>query len=566
MFATIRFKSYLFVGIFGVALLCQVAVQHIQTGHIRSQALFLSDTQTKIIDNLHQMQVAVIQIQQWLTDISATRGQDGLDDGFDEAAKSAELFRSSLGTLQRIDGGSNIEYQSLLPVMEAYYATGRKMAQAYIDGGAPAGNKIMGEFDITAAAIYGRIDELAEKINRNATEQFAIQLAEADESNKINLIFAAMYLLLLLGALFGIHQFILKPVQAVLTMARDLSQGEGDLTQRLVDDGQHELSHLAKAFNAFIARTDDMVSQVTKSVVRLIPMAKELANTNHNLEQAALGQREDSQHVAKFMEKTRASADEVSRIVQQISGSVKQSVDTLDMGRHAAQDAIQSMDRLAREIGLTSDALNHLRKDSEQIESIIDVINSISEQTNLLALNAAIEAARAGEAGRGFAVVADEVRTLANRTKESTLEVQSMIHSIQNGTKQASSAMEQGIASSQHSVDQVNKSASIIDQLAGVMAEIDLQAAGIARETRHQNDHFNGVSESITAMQSDFNSSLAHLDENLDFSDDMNKLSDKLQSMVGKFKVTDSNWSTSVRSKDRPTEQEWQRIRDRATG
>lgn len=551
MFSTIRFKTYLFVGVFAVALLFQGITQHFQAERVHAQTVYLAGTQSDIMTHLHEMQVSVIQVQQWLTDISATRGQDGLNDGFDEAAKSFAVFQESVKALQRIDTKFGLDYAALLPIMDNYYVIGQKMAHAYIDGGAPAGNKIMSEFDTTAAAIYGKVAELSIQIKEKAAEQFAIELAATKSSQNMNIMFSFIFLILLLSVLFGIHRFVLKPVHDFIQMAQNLVNGDSDLTQRLPISGNDELTRLAQAFNAFIEDTDNFISKIMKSVVRLVPMAKEMAQTNSHIEEAATDQRQRIMQVADSMAQTSVSVNEVTLRIEQISGSVQKSVDALDNGQQVAQQTMQGMDQLSQEIGLMSEAIVQLRTDSEKIESIIDVINAISEQTNLLALNAAIEAARAGDAGRGFSVVADEVRTLATRTKDATVEVQKMILSIQNGTQQASKTMEKGMSSAQYSVTQVNKSADVLKDMGLVMTEIDKQSNEIGQEIDNQNRHFNSVTESIALMEAEFNNTLAHLEHNLEFGSDLNKLSDKLNSLIASLKVTDTNYSNAFRSKPR---------------
>ncbi|WP_413701079.1 hypothetical protein ACLKMH_04895 [Psychromonas sp. KJ10-10] len=147
MFSSIRAKAYLILTILFTTLAFQSVLQFIQSDKIREQMVFLAETETKIIAELHSLQVATIQIQQWLTDISATRAMDGLNDGFDEAENSVTQFRQAVAELKRLDHHSGIDYTSLIPTMEIYHQTGVKMANAYIEGGAPAGNKIMAEFD-----------------------------------------------------------------------------------------------------------------------------------------------------------------------------------------------------------------------------------------------------------------------------------------------------------------------------------------------------------------------------------------------------------------------------------
>lgn len=551
MFSTIRFKAYLFVSFFAATLLLQGIMQHLQAERVHEQSVYLANTQSAIMTHLHEMQLAVIQVQQRLTDISATRGMDGLNDGFEKAAKSVELFQTSVKTLQRIDTKFGFNYLTLLPLMDDYYVVGQKMAHAYVDDGAHAGNEIKGEFDITASALFGKVAELSKQLNNKADEQFAIELESTESAQNVNVIFFCIFAILLLIMLFGMHRFVLKPVHNIVEMAQNLVNGEGDLTQRLPIKGRDELAQLAQAFNEFIEHTDNLVSQVTKSVIRLVPMAKELSQTNNSIEQAATEQRERSLQVGNSMEETTESAKEVTLRIQQISNSVKESVGTLNDGQHVAQQTMQGMDQLSLEITLISEAIVKLRTDSEKIESIIDVINAISEQTNLLALNAAIEAARAGDAGRGFAVVADEVRTLATRTKDATVEVQKMILSIQSGAQQASETMQKGMSSAQYSVTQVNKSADVLKGLTLVMNEIDSQSNEIQQETEKQNHHFDSVTDSIHLMESEFNNTLEHLSSSLEFGNDLNKLSDKLRNLIEKIKVTDTDYSAASRAKRR---------------
>ena len=551
MFSSIRAKAYLILVILFTTLTVQSILQFMQSGDIRKQMVFLANTQTNIITELHSLQIATIQIQQWLTDISATRGMDGLNDGFDEAEKSVAQFRQAVSQLQELDKHSGINYAELIPTMEVYHQTGVKMANAYIKGGASAGNQIMAEFDAAASTMYGNIDIIAKRVESGQTDAFAEEVHKTQMAEISVIIFGGIYLILLIFVLVGIQRFILKPVNNILNMTENLNQGDGDLTQRLTIKGKHEISALAQGFNTFIASTDDMVSQVTKSVSRLIPMSQELLSSNTEIESASLKQSEHSRAVGESIVQTRESANEVLIFIQQIINSVKNNIAELDDGQQVARETIKGMDQLAGEITLVSEAVMRLSEDSTKIESIIDVINAISEQTNLLALNAAIEAARAGEAGRGFAVVADEVRTLATRTKDATKEVQEMISSIQNGTVNVSEIMEKGMKSSHYSVTQVNQTAEAMHKLAASMAEIDTQAEKIEDETKVQNNHFLSVAKNINEMESQFSQTLEHLENNTSFGEDLNKLSAKLQSLIGKFSVTDSDFSYAMRSKKR---------------
>ncbi len=551
MFTSIRAKLLLILAVIATALTIQAFYQYSHNRHISKQMVYLAEHQTVIMDNLRTLQVSTIQIQQWLTDISATRGLDGLDDGLKEAENSVERFRTAVNELTRIDEKSGIDYAALLPALDEYYRSGQKMARAYIEGGPSAGNLIMSEFDETAEKIYKDVDNIFAQAKRNQVKQYDVELKATKDSETATLIFSAFYVLMFALIIYGMNIYIFSPVEKISRMAEDLAHGDGDLTQRLEVEGKHELAILANSFNTFIDHTDTLVSNLTKSVVRLIPMAQELSETNVQIGQAGVDTQQHSHKVADCVGQTKASAALVTSYVNEITNAVKHNVIALSDGQSVARDTTKGMDQLSTEIGLISKAVMQLREDSEKIESIIDVINSISEQTNLLALNAAIEAARAGEAGRGFAVVADEVRTLATRTKSSTLEVQTMIHSIQGGTLQAVSTMEKGIASAEYSAEQVQNMSKILQELTRSMVDIESQAEEINKQTDTQNNNIESVSSSIELMKKQFSATLEHLEHNLGFGEDLNKLSDKLRSLVGQFTVTDTEWSEAKRAERR---------------
>ena len=357
-------------------------------------------------------------------------------------------------------------------------------------------------------------------------------------------------LALLVGAALGWLSAIIlvHPIKDMILTVEDIAKGEGDLTQRLKSKGNNEVAQLSNGINGFIAHIDNTFSGLLKSVVRLIPISEELSEVNEALSKLTNDQRHQVESINSCMIKANDSTQAVDSELTEITTATENGQQVVSKGNHAVSQVQSSMTALSTDIDQAVEAIEQLKQDTDNIALVIDVINGIAEQTNLLALNAAIEAARAGEAGRGFAVVADEVRTLASKTSDSTNEVTAMVSAIQQGTETVVALMNNGKTSADQSTEQVNSATQQLNAVSEAMSTIAQRVDHISNAIVSQKEGFEQINSSYQDISEGFNQAHdSYRDANI-IGKDIDKLVKKLSDMIKQFKVTDDSWSTKRRS------------------
>ncbi len=284
-----------------------------------------------------------------------------------------------------------------------------------------------------------------------------------------------------------ISRAICKPILLTTDTMQDIANGEGNLMISLDDGGRNELSSLAGAFNQFVGKIRHLIQRTAHSTESVIAAVAQTSDTTQQIIQRILEQEQETAQVATAMNQMTASITDVAKNAAIAEEAAEAANRETQSGRRQVQESADAINALAREVEQAEQTIQEVEHESERIGSVIDVIKSIAEQTNLLALNAAIEAARAGEQGRGFAVVADEVRSLATRTHQSTGEIESMIQSLQRGTQRAVSVMASGREKVDHNVSQAGQtldSLSQINQAVETINRMNSQIATAAEEQR----------------------------------------------------------------------------------
>ncbi|BDY04707.1 methyl-accepting chemotaxis protein [Ferrimonas sp. YFM] len=351
----------------------------------------------------------------------------------------------------------------------------------------------------------------------------------------------AIFLVLLAGPVMGIflllNQSITAPLtQAILTM-EEIARGDGDLTQRLDDRGRDEVARFSTSFNEFTAKIAGLIKVVNKDVADLSASAQQLDTTVAQSNQTAGAMNQEAHSVASAVTEMLAATEEVAGNTAQASDTAAQTQQQVGVCRDAMQQNRTLLQEVSDGIGQTGNTADTLAKDSAQIGGILDTIRGIAEQTNLLALNAAIEAARAGEHGRGFAVVADEVRALASRTQSSTDEIAAIITSIQSGVAQvtdsASSAQEQF----QHLASQTDAAGDTLNQVLDRIATIGDMNMQIAAATRQQSQVTSEINQNINNIAELAEASVKANESNASASQSVQGVTDELSHQLRQFKV-----------------------------
>jgi len=350
-------------------------------------------------------------------------------------------------------------------------------------------------------------------------------------------VIAFLVVLISLVIVIMIAQSIIKPLGTTARALQEIAEGDGDLTTRLSVGGDDEITDFRRNFNAFVVKIHDLVKDVKSGVEELTQATGSLgANSTRSIE-CVSRQKEDTELVA-------SAAQEMYQVSVNMAENATNAADQAQHGNQrtlAGQEVLSSsisdIEQLATQIASSVEVINRVAESTDEIGSVIEVIRGIAEQTNLLALNAAIEAARAGEQGRGFAVVADEVRTLAGRTQQSTEEINDMISKLQVGAKEAVSAIEGSQKYTNSTAAKASEAGDALAEIAQVVDAILSVNTQIASAIEEQSSVAQEIEGSITNIADTAGSSEKIVYETDEAAKSMRDLSERLRAQVDNFKV-----------------------------
>lgn len=533
---SIRFKILVIPVLASLGFAGYLAYSYAVLSENSDRFFYIRDISFPVIEQIDHGLVRLERIKETLNAAVASDEADLVGD----ADLMADETRQLLMTLQQLVPDQRDDIAQLSSDFQSYYAQARRLSISMLDGSADF-STIQTQIEQMGAALAG-VQQGMRAFRQRSHSHFLETIEDAShsatESVKLGIISGVALLTVLMIVAFSVAQQVSRNLCRVVESLRNIASGEGDLSQRLQEPNDLEMRQLSHNFNQFVDKIDHLIGSLKGSSAQLIPISRDLADSNkdgmHHIEQ----QQTFSAEVVDSMDSMAASTDEVFHEIHEICDAVRSGNQAVERGQHEIDTTANSILGLSREMDGVITAITQLKDDSDTVGEIIDVINAIAEQTNLLALNAAIEAARAGEAGRGFAVVADEVRELANKTRASTQMVEEMIERIQASTRAVVDAMEQGRSNVERSVDQVKGAQDELGQLCQVIEQINRVLARVSSATEVQQQRIDAVKNLSGKMAKIGDETAAIASASVETGNRLVEVGQQMDSLVGVFRVS----------------------------
>ena len=538
VFKNMKIRTRLMVG-FGVVLSLFVVC-----GVITTLLLMKSDRSVKVVREesmpfaLTAKDIAfhVVQVQQFLTDVSATHDTGVLK----EAEDSAQAFRQNIAKFREMyrvknDQESLRKLEDLESSFNNYYETGKTMANAYVNQGIEAGNILMEDFDKTSIAITSIVEEFV----KQQTDEASAMTGNVQKSiGQIMVVLLVISLITIVSG-FLIAWYITSSVVRPLIRAVDVSNSiaNGDLTVKIESDSTDETGQLLNSMNNMVANLKKLIAGIKETSSNMASASEQLSASSEEMSKGVISQSDRSTQIASAAHEMAQTVVEIARNASSIAVSASGTANIAKEGEHIVDKSVSEVKDIAATVSESSKVMVSLGERSRQIGDIIRVISEIADQTNLLALNAAIEAARAGEQGKGFAVVADEVRKLAERTAKATSEIGSMIGAIQDEVQKSVTSMAEVSKMVGTGVDFSTQTGEALHKIVSSVSELQMMVHQIASATKEMSATSEQISGDIMAVANVSKETSTESEQIAGASSDVARLASKLLEMGGQFKV-----------------------------
>ncbi|WP_419417249.1 methyl-accepting chemotaxis protein [Pseudomonas sp. JL1] len=390
----------------------------------------------------------------------------------------------------------------------------------------------------TAAALKRMTEQgevLLESSKSLTVSQTAVRDQDAAQAKTVLVSAAVLAMLFGVIAALVITRQIVGPLDQTLKVAERIAAG--DLTHNLTSERRDELGQLQRAMQSMTVGLRQLIGGISDGVTQIASAAEQLSAVTEQTSAGVNSQKVETDQVATAMHEMTATVQEVARNAEEASEAAVAADQQAREGEKVVGEAIAQIERLALEVGNSTTAMGDLKRESDKIGSVLDVIKSVAQQTNLLALNAAIEAARAGEAGRGFAVVADEVRSLAQRTQKSTEEIEELIVGLQSGTEQVATIMDNSRSLTDNSVELTRRAGGSLENITRTVSAIQSMNQQIAAAAEQQSAVAEEINRSVLNVRDVSEQTASSSEETAASSAELARLGVHLQTLVGRFRV-----------------------------
>lgn len=467
---------------------------------------------------------------------AATMGEEEL---LDTSNQYAQALRDKITASYSINKDNVPFLKTLLKDFNIYYQHAYTLSKEMVDGTM--------DFDTLgdrSAKMAEQLNKLQEKLNnfqnqksQAFNEAFETVSGKVESTSTIGIIIGTITILCLFAVAYPIARSICKSLNNVISSLQNIAQDNGDLTVRLETKNKDEIGDLVFWFNSFIEKLQGVIKDVVNT-------AMPLAQTANNIQQLSDHTITSFKRQSDSVSASRQSVEEMSHSVADITTNAADAVSSArnanseaSNGKKVVDKTVTEIRQLANVVMESSEIINQLQQDTNKVNVVLEVIKGIAEQTNLLALNAAIEAARAGEQGRGFAVVADEVRNLASRTQESTEEINQMLAQLQSAASKAVSTMESSIAGVESSVESANKAGESLLEITAAISVISEMNDSIANSTEQQTEVSSVMVSHVEEIQHCADEASNASSEIASVSNELTDLASKLEAIALQFKV-----------------------------
>lgn len=422
---------------------------------------------------------------------------------------------------------------------KAYFDVALKLSEGMVNGNLDAGQ------------IPELVQSMNEKLsitktelntfNENALAAFSKTVEASNEATQdalvVSLVLSVGAILIIILISASSVLLITRNLNMMLDSLKDIASGEGDLTKRIEQTSQDEIGDLVYWFNLFMEKLHQSINEVVNSITPLANVSNDLGDMTTKTSQITDQQSRATDEVTRYVDEMFVSVQNVAQNASSAASAAKEADTEAKAGREVVTQSVEFINDLAAEVERAAQVIGKLETDTENVGTILDVIKGIAEQTNLLALNAAIEAARAGEQGRGFAVVADEVRTLASRTQDSTQEIQRVIEELQTAARSAAEVMSHSQEQAKNSVDQAAKTDNSLATITEKVGSITRMNTEIADATGEQEKVSNNIKTNVEGIRSNAEAAVKNVQEVGAASESLLEISNNLRKITSQFKV-----------------------------